>query len=72
MVFIYYKDSKTLNITKTNALAGRTQRMADQKVGFTPRPIRYGPHNWLVSSSAALKLLHIKDELENPVMGPIP
>jgi len=35
--------------------------MAAQKVGITPRPIRYGPRNWHVSSSAALESeLHIR------------
>jgi hypothetical protein len=55
MIFIYYKDFKTLYITGFGALAGQIQHMAAQKVGFTPRPIRYGPPNLQVSSSAALK-----------------
>jgi hypothetical protein len=55
MIFIYYKDFKTLIITGFGELAGQIQHMAAQKVGFTPRPIRYGSRNWQVSSSAALK-----------------
>jgi hypothetical protein len=33
------------------------QHMAAQKVGFMPRPIRYGSHDWQVSSSAALECI---------------
>jgi len=55
MIFIYSKDYKTSKITQFGALAGQIQHMAAQKVGFTPRPIRYGPHNWHVSSLAALE-----------------
>jgi hypothetical protein len=61
MIFIYFKDSKTPNITQFGALAGQIQHTAAQKVGFTPRPIRYGSHNLQVSSSAAF---HIRAELE--------
>jgi len=43
------------SLTQFGALAGQTQQMAPQKVGFTPRPIRYGSPNLHVSSSAALK-----------------
>jgi len=57
MIFIYYKDFKTLKITQFNALAGQIQHMAAQKVWFTPRPIRYGSHSLHVSSSAALKYI---------------
>ena len=39
MIFIYYKDSKTPNITQLIVLAMQIQHMAAQKVGFTPRPI---------------------------------
>jgi hypothetical protein len=53
MIFIYFKDSKTPKITRFGALAGQIQRMAAQKVGFTPRPISYGSRNLHVSSSAA-------------------
>jgi hypothetical protein len=31
MIFIYYKDSKTPNITQSGALAGQIQHMAAQK-----------------------------------------
>jgi hypothetical protein len=56
MIFIDYKGSKTQKVTmRFGALAGQIQHMAAQKVGFTPRPIRYGPPNWQVSSSAALE-----------------
>ena len=61
LIFIYYKDLKTPNITQFGALAGQIQHMAAQKVGLTPRKIRYGSPNWHVSSSAALELL--KSEL---------
>jgi hypothetical protein len=54
-IFIYYQDFKTPNITQFGALAGQIQHMAAQKVGFTPRLIRYGPPNWHVSSSASLE-----------------
>ena len=40
MIFIYYKDFKTLNITGFGALAGQIQHMAAQKVGFSPRLLR--------------------------------
>jgi hypothetical protein len=56
MIFIYYKNFKTLKLTEFGALAGKIQHMAAQKVGFTPRPIRYGPPNLNVSSSAALDI----------------
>jgi hypothetical protein len=39
MIFIYYKDFKTLKITGFGALAGQIQHIAAQTVGFTPRPI---------------------------------
>jgi hypothetical protein len=55
MILIFYKDFKTPNITQFGALAGQIQHMAAQKVGFTPRPTRYGFHNLQVSSSAALE-----------------
>jgi hypothetical protein len=55
MIFIYSKDSKTPKITQFDALAGQIQHMAAQKVGFTPRLIRYGSRNLHVSSSAALE-----------------
>jgi hypothetical protein len=54
-IFIFYMDSKALKFTRFGALAGHIQHMAAQKVGFTPRPIRYGPPNWQVSSLTALK-----------------
>jgi hypothetical protein len=54
MIF-YYKDFKTPKIIQFGALAGQIQHMASRKVGFTPRPIRYGSPNLLVSSSAALQ-----------------
>jgi hypothetical protein len=50
-------DSKTPKITQFGALAGQMQHMAAQKVGFTPRLIRYGPPNLHVSSSAALEYI---------------
>jgi len=40
LIFIYYKDVKTPNITQFGALAGQIQHMAAQKVGFTPRLLR--------------------------------
>ena len=40
LIFIYYKDLKTPNITQFGALAGQIQHMAAQKVGFTPRLLR--------------------------------
>ena len=40
MIFIYYKDFKTLKITGFGALADQIQHMAAQKVGFTPRLLR--------------------------------
>ena len=40
MIFIYYKDFKTLYITGFGALAGQIQHMAAQKVGFTLRLLR--------------------------------
>jgi hypothetical protein len=40
VIFIYYKDSKTLNITQFVALAGQMQHMTAQKVRFTPRLLR--------------------------------
>jgi hypothetical protein len=55
MIFIYFKDPKTPIITRFGALAGQIQHMAAQKVGFTPQPIRYGPPNLHVVSSAALE-----------------
>ena len=55
IICIYSKDSKTPKITQFGALAGQLQHVAAQKVGFTPRPIRYGPPNLRVSSSAALE-----------------
>jgi len=65
MILIRYKDFKTTNITQLGALAGQIQHMAAQKVGFTMQPIRYGPPNWHVSSSAALEsYLHIRAKLE--------
>jgi hypothetical protein len=57
MILNYYKDFKTLKITGFGALAGQLQHMAAQKVGFTPRPIRYGPPNLRVSSATALKYI---------------
>jgi hypothetical protein len=55
MIFIYYKDSKTLQITQFGALAGQIQHMAAQKVELMPRPIRYWPPNLQITSSAALE-----------------
>jgi hypothetical protein len=72
MIFIYYKDFKTPNITQFGALAGQIQRMAAQKVGFTLRPIRYGSPNWQVSRSAASKSLHSELSLNLPIKGAIP
>jgi len=73
MVFIYYKDFKTQKIIVFGALAGQIQHMAAQKVGFTPRPITYGPPNFPVSSLAALESLksgpHIRAELESCQIG---
>jgi hypothetical protein len=40
MLFIYYKDFKTPNITLFGALAGQIQHTAAQKVRFTPRLLR--------------------------------
>jgi hypothetical protein len=40
MIFIHYKDFKTLIITGFSALAGQIQHMAAQKVGITPRLLR--------------------------------
>jgi hypothetical protein len=40
MIFTYYKDAKTPNITPFGALAGQIQHMAAQKIGFTPRLLR--------------------------------
>ena len=51
---IFCNDSKTPKITQLGALAGQVQHMAAQKVGFTPRPIRYGPPNWHVSSLSCI------------------
>jgi len=68
MIFICYKDFKTLKITGFGALAGQTQHMAAQKVGFTPRLSRYGPPNLHVSSSAALEL-YIRAEHETRKLG---
>ena len=52
MIFIHYKDFKTLIITGFSALAGQIQHMAAQKVGFTtPRPGRYGPPDLFVKLS---------------------
>jgi len=50
MIFIYYKDFKTLKMTGFGALDGQIQHTAAQKVGFMLRPIRYAPPNWHVSS----------------------
>jgi len=69
MIFTYYKDPKTPKITQFGALAGQKQHMAAQKVGFTAQPIRNGPPNWLVSSSGALKKMHIRAELEKFQLG---
>jgi len=55
MILNYQKDFKTLKITQFGALASQIQHMTAQKVGFTPRPIRYGSRDWQVSSSAALE-----------------
>jgi len=68
MIFIYFKDFKTPKITQFGALAGQIQHTAAQKVGFTPRPIRFWPPNLHVSSSAALEL-HIRAELEPCQLG---
>jgi hypothetical protein len=65
-------NSKTLKITGFGALAGQIQHMAAQKVGFMPRPIRYGPPNLHVSSSAALETAYQSSAWNVPVMGPIP
>jgi len=40
MIFIHYKNFKTLKITGFGALAGPIQHMAAQKVRFTPRLLR--------------------------------
>jgi len=55
-----------------NGLAGQIKHMAAQKVGFTPRPIRYGPPNWHISSSAALESTYQSWTWNVPVLGPIP
>jgi hypothetical protein len=47
VIFIDYKDFKTIKITGFGALAGQIQHMAAQKVGFTPRPIWHVRRNWL-------------------------
>ena len=66
MIFIYYKNSKTQNISGFGALVGQIQHMAAQEVRFTPRPVRYGPPSLHVSSSAAL---HIRAELDTCKLG---
>jgi len=64
MILIYSKDFKILQITIFEcALAGQIQHMAAQKVGFTPRPISYGPPKWHVSSSA-ISESQVRAELE--------
>jgi hypothetical protein len=40
MIFIYYKDLKSLKIAQFCALAGQIQHMAAQKVRFTPRLLK--------------------------------
>ena len=40
MIFIYYKDFKTLKITGFGALADQIQHMAAQNVGIMPRLLR--------------------------------
>jgi hypothetical protein len=40
MVFIYFKDFKTLKVAQFGALAGQIQHMAAQKVRFTPQLLR--------------------------------
>jgi hypothetical protein len=40
MIFVYFKDSKTPNITQFGTLAGQIHHMAAEKVGFTPRLLR--------------------------------
>jgi hypothetical protein len=37
---MFFKDSKTLNITQFGALAGQKQHMVARKVSFTPRLMR--------------------------------
>jgi len=67
-------DSKALKFTRFGALAGHIQHMAAQKVGFTPRLIRYGPPNLQVSNLTALKsALQIRAELNTcKLVGPYP
>jgi len=68
MMLIYYKDPKTPKITQFGALAGQIQHVASQKVGFTPRPIRYGSPNWHFSSCIAYQGWAWK----RPLRGAIP
>ena len=69
MIFIYYKDFKTPNITQFGALAGQIQHMAAQKVGFTPRLLR----QVALAGKFQAQLhwnLYIRAELETYQLGP--
>ena len=54
MIFIYYKDVKTLKITQFGALAGQIQHMAAEGTVHTAAA-EAGGRNLQVSSSAALE-----------------
>ena len=63
MVFFNYKGNIEIHSVWCSGWSGTAYGCS--KVGFTPRPIRYRPHNLLVSSSGALKsVLHIRAELD--------
>jgi len=76
------KTPKHEKITQFGALAGQKQHMAAQKVGFTPRPIKYGPltgtfqaqlHWNLTHIQSYISELHIRAELETcQLRGPYP
>eukprot|EP00983_Pelagomonas_calceolata_P083417 1156155-Pelagomonas_calceolata.AAC.4 len=57
MIFISYKDSKSLNITPFGGLAGQMWAAGRQKVGFTPQLIRHVSPNWLKINFSARERL---------------
>ena len=69
MIFIYYKDFKTLKTTLFGALADQIQHMAAQKVRFKPRLLRQVALTCSFQDQLHWNL-HSRAELETCKLGP--
>eukprot|EP00983_Pelagomonas_calceolata_P059650 1146016-Pelagomonas_calceolata.AAC.6 len=56
MIFISYKDPKSLNITPFGGLAGQMWAAGCQKVGFMPQLPRHVFPNWLKINFSAREI----------------